>query len=132
MQRILVIDDDDAVRQVLVRILVSAGYEVVSAKGGRDGIALCRKQPADLIVTDIIMPDQNGISTIMELRQLTPSIPIVAISGGGRAKVMQYLQVANKLGADKVLQKPIKPADLLAAITELLDVKPEQQDSMRA
>ena len=132
MQRVIVIDDDDSVRDLMVRILVRAGYEVAPAKGGRDGVALCRKQPPDLIVTDIIMPDQDGIETILQLRRLAPSIPIIAISGGGRANLSGFLDAAHKLGANSVLQKPFKPVDLLAAITELLGVMPEKQHPVAA
>jgi CheY-like chemotaxis protein len=86
MRRILVIDDDDLVRD----ILAEAGYEVASAKDGGGGIESYRKQRPDLIVTDIIMPDQDGISAIVELRRLAPNIPIIAISGGGRSKMMHF------------------------------------------
>ena len=120
LKRILVIDDDDLVRDTLARILVRGGYEAVSAKSGREGIARFRENPPDLIVTDVIMPDQDGIETIVELRQMDPALPIIAISGGGRAKAMQFLDAAEKLGANKVLSKPVKQADLLAVIAELL------------
>ena len=120
LKRILVIDDDDLVRDTLARILVRGGYEAVSAKSGREGIARFRENPPDLIVTDVIMPDQDGIETIVELRQMDPAPPIIAISGGGRAKAMQFLDAAEKLGANKVLSKPVKQADLLAVIAELL------------
>jgi CheY-like chemotaxis protein len=120
LKKILVIDDDNLVRDTLVRILVRAGYEAIPAKDGREGITQFRKDPPDLILTDVIMPDQDGIETIVELRQLAPALPIIAISGGGRAKAMQFLDAAHKLGADKVLSKPVKQADLLAAIHELL------------
>src|SRR5262249_29512635 len=130
MQRIVVIDDDRAVRDVLVRILVRAGYEVVSAEDGHDGILSCREQMPALIVTDIVMPTQDGIATIIELRQFAPSIPIIAISGGGRA--MQFLDAAQKIGADRVLLKPIKPADLLTAISDLLHGTRDRQDARQA
>jgi CheY-like chemotaxis protein len=120
LKRILVIDDDDLVRDTLIRILSRAGYEAIAAKDGREGVARFRESPPDLILTDVIMPDQDGIETIVELRQLAPAIPIIAISGGGRARAMQFLDAAHKLGADKVLSKPIKQADLVAAISELL------------
>ena len=121
MRRILVIDDDDLVRDTLLRILARAGSDVAGAKDGREGVDRFRESPPDLILTDVIMPDQDGIETIVELRRLDPKLPIIAISGGGRAKAMQFLDAAHKLGANKVMSKPVKQADLLTAISELLE-----------
>ncbi len=120
MSRILVIDDNDLVRDTLVRILERAGFETAAAKNGREGLAQFHSQPPDLVVTDVIMPDLDGIETIMALRQAAPGIPIIAVSGGGKAHAMQFLDIAQKLGADLALSKPFKPAELVSAITELL------------
>ena len=120
MTRILVVDDDDLVRETLVHILIRGGYEAVSAQDGRDALARCHENPPDLILTDIIMPDQDGIEMIIEMRQKNATVPIIAISGGGQAKAMQFLDAARMLGADKILSKPVKQAELLAVVSELL------------
>lgn len=120
MSRILVIDDDDLVRDTLVRILTRAGYDAIGAKDGREGLKHFHLEPPDLIVTDVIMPEQDGIETVLQLRRSDATLPIIAISGGGRARAMQFLETAQKLGADLVLPKPVKQHDLLAAVSQLL------------
>jgi len=118
--KILVIDDDDLVRGTFVQMLTRAGFDVAEAKNGREGLAQYKSQSPDLILTDVIMPDQDGIETILALRALSTTIPIIAISGGGRAHVMEFLDAARKLGADLVLAKPIRQAELVDAINRLL------------
>jgi CheY-like chemotaxis protein len=120
MALILIIDDDVQIRAMLRRILGRAGYEVVEAPDGRQGIRLHRQQPADLIITDIIMPEKEGIETIMELRHDFPGLKILAISGGGREPPDEYLQMAKSFGAQRTLAKPFGPKDLLKAVGELL------------
>jgi CheY-like chemotaxis protein len=121
LSRILVIDDDDLVRNTLVRMLERAGFDVAAAKNGREGLARFHSEPPDLIVTDVIMPELDGIETIMALRQESPGIPIIAVSGGGKTHAMQFLDVAHKLGADIILPKPFRQADLVSAIARLLE-----------
>jgi CheY-like chemotaxis protein len=120
LTRILAIDDDDLIRTMLVRMLERSGFEVVTARNGREAMARFHSEPPDLIVTDIIMPDLDGIETIMELKRASAGIPIIAISGGGRAHAMQFLETAQKLGADVILPKPFREADLVSAISRLL------------
>src|SRR5688572_234064 len=84
MQRILVIDDDEQVRALLYEILDRAGFKVVEATNGVEGLKLYRAQPADLVITDLIMPEKEGVETILELRREFPDVRVVAISGGGR------------------------------------------------
>jgi len=121
LSRILVIDDDDLVRNMIGRMLERAGFEIMMAKNGREGLARFHTAPPDLIVTDVIMPELDGIETIMALRQAAPAIPIIAVSGGGKAHAMQFLDVAHKLGADLILPKPFRQADLVSAVTRLLE-----------
>ena len=121
MARILVIDDDAAVRRVIRRILASKGHEVIEAESGVGGVKLFKDERPDLVVTDIFMPDQDGIETISELRQIEPDIRIIATSGGGSSKDPIYLDFSVQLGADIALLKPFKPADLLQAVANLLD-----------
>lgn len=115
--RILVLDDDDAVRGLLHQALSDAGYEVQSAGDGREGMRLVAKYEFDLVLTDLIMPDREGIETIRELRRDYPAIRIVAMSGAMDAV---YLKTAELLGADVALRKPIECQDLLRILRELL------------
>jgi CheY-like chemotaxis protein len=123
---ILVIDDEAAIRQMIRRILERAGYSVIEAPGGRAGIKLLRNQPVDLVMTDIIMPDMEGIETILQIRRDFPAIRILAMSGGGAAKVSSvYLDAALKLGADAILPKPFRASALCDLVNQLL--APQQQ-----
>jgi CheY-like chemotaxis protein len=115
--RILVLDDDDAVRGLLQEVLSEAGYEVLAARDGREGMRLVAEHPFDLVLTDLIMPDQEGIETIRELQRDYPAIRIVAMSG---AVDPVYLKTAEMLGAHVTLSKPIDCQDLLRAVRELL------------
>jgi len=115
--RILVLDDDDAVRRLLHETLTDAGYQVLSARDGREGMRLVAEQPFDLVVTDLIMPGQEGIETIGNLHRDFPSIRIVAMSG---AMDSGYLKTAERLGAHAALRKPIDSQDLLRTIRDLL------------
>src|SRR6185437_2539251 len=99
MTKILIIDDDPAMRRLVTRTLTKAGHEVMEAAEGREGADLFRAHNPDLVVTDILMPTQEGIETILELRREAPTTPIVAISGGGQGRAITYLDFASKLGA---------------------------------
>jgi len=118
--RILVIDDDDQMRTLLRQVMEWAGYEVVEAGDGREGMHKHRKQPADLVITDLIMPEQEGLETITSLKKECPGIKIIAISGGGRIGPEAYLPAAQELGADKVFSKPFDVRELAEAVKELL------------
>jgi len=120
MARILIIDDDDALRSVLAKSLRHAGHEVVEATEGRQGMDLFRVTTLDLVVTDLIMPVQEGIETIVSLRREQPDLPIIAMSGGASNSKL-YLDIAGKIGANRILAKPFRPAELLQAITDALE-----------
>lgn len=120
MAQILVIDDDDQVRTLFRMILERAGYQVEEAADGRSGARKFRENPADLIITDIIMPEQEGIQTILELRRDFPDVKIIAISGGGTTPSGTYLDLANRLGARRTFSKPIKRQQLLDAVEQVL------------
>ena len=122
MKRILVIDDDVQFRQMLKQILERAGYEVADAPDGKEGIRLYRQAPTDLIITDIIMPEKEGIETILELRREFPDVKIIAISGGGRFDPGVYLEAAEKFGVARTFGKPVDRKELLDDIQELLGV----------
>jgi CheY-like chemotaxis protein len=118
MTTILVIDDELPMRRLLFRVLTAAGYTVHLAADGKAGIALCHEVHPALVVTDIVMPEMEGIETIRELRRNGLSVPILAISGGGPPL---YLRAAAGLGATAALPKPFAADDLLTTVTKLLD-----------
>ena len=122
MIRILLIDDDELLRVTLKDILERAGYQVVDASDGNLGNKLYREDLFDLIITDIFMPNQDGITTISNLKKINPQVKIIAISGGGKIlKSSEYLMHAKLLGALKTIQKPIDPKELLQTIKELTE-----------
>lgn len=116
MKKILVIDDNPVVRNTLGRILQGASYEVISAGDGRQGMAAFRKEQPDLVITDIIMPEQEGLETIRQILSERPDAKIIAISGGGRMGSTDFLRIARKVGATEVLPKPFDPDDLLQLV----------------
>lgn len=120
MANILLIDDDYQFRTMLRKMLERNGYEVFEASDGKEGVKLYRKNPTDLIITDLIMPEKDGIETIQELKKDFPDINIIAISGGGRLGPQDYLHLAKMLGAKRTLTKPIELPDLIKTIEELL------------
>ena len=121
MARILIIDDDERVRFVLREMLVRAGYEVVSATNGRQGLRMFYENPTDLVITDILMPVMPGSRLIATLHEDYPNLKIIAISGGGSMhQPGGYLTLASELGAYRILPKPIKYAELISAVEEAL------------
>ena len=127
MTRILLIDDDELARDMLRQMLERAGYDVVEAASGREGLQHYQASVIDLIITDILMPDQDGLETIQELRRLAPEAKIIAISGGGQSGLFDLLPIAAKLGAQWTLRKPLRRLELLEAIRQLVppqDVTP--------
>ena len=120
MERVLVIDDDEQVRALLYEILDRAGFAVMEASNGEEGLKLYRNQPADLVITDLIMPEKEGVETIMELRSQFPNARIIAISGGERAGGRDYLPIAAKLGARRTVAKPFSRQEILDAVRETL------------
>lgn len=116
MAHILVIDDDDALREVVTMALEQKGHRVTAAENGKVGVARFMAEPADLVLTDVMMPEQEGVETIMQLRKTHPNLRIIAMSGGGPRSAV-YLQICARLGA-RTLAKPFTIADLDRAITE--------------
>ncbi len=120
MARILVMDDDEQIRKVMRQVLEREGHQVVLALNGKEGIALHLDQPVDLVVTDIIMPELEGIATIMELRRTTPDLKVIAMSGGGAVDAKDYLRLAKMAGARLTLTKPIRLEQLREAVRALV------------
>ena len=129
MGSILIVDDEEDIRHALTMVLEGAGYDVMVASNGNEAVELQREQPVDLIITDIIMPEKDGVSTIKELRQKFPGIRIIAISGGGGVQPVEYvpdaitttayLAAAKEAGADRVFTKPFERKDMIKAVDEL-------------
>jgi DNA-binding response OmpR family regulator len=122
MKLILVIDDDLAVRLTAQMLLEDEGYKVICAVDGEEGLRMFERASPQLVITDIIMPNKEGIETIMEIRSRCSKTPIIAISGGGRIGNADFLQMAQRIGANEILAKPFQPAELAAAVRRLLSV----------
>ena len=120
MERILIIDDEQQIRSMLRLMLEREGYEVVEASDGIEGIKAYRQKPADLIITDLIMPNKDGIGMIIDLHKEYPDVKIIAMSGGGLNKPDGYLKGAKKLGAACTLTKPIDREKMLRAVKNIL------------
>ena len=118
MARILVIDDDLEMRAMLKQTLSAAGHEVASAKDGKQGMKEYWATLADLIVSDIFMPEKDGVEIIMELRRDFPKLPFIAMSGNPSG--MNLLNLTQKLGAARILEKPFHPSELLTAVEDVL------------
>lgn len=121
MQTILIIDDDESVRRFLHIVLQEAGYKVLEAENGKVGLRLAEITKLHLVISDIFMPEKDGIETVMELKSRWPDLKVMTISGGARDFSNQhYLTIVKKLGADKCLGKPFTAEQLEAAVKELL------------
>jgi DNA-binding response OmpR family regulator len=121
MARILVIDDEAVIRDLLLKILEREGYETITATDGKDGIRIFRENPTDLIITDLIMPEKEGIETIMELRRDFKDVKVIAMSGGGKVDPETYLHIAKTIGAIGTIAKPFDLKELLKTVQEFLE-----------
>lgn len=130
MNSILIIDDEAPIRSMLRLILERAGYNVIEAPDGIEGIRRYRQQPADLIITDLIMPNKDGIGMIIELKKEFPEVKIIAMSGGGLNRPDGYLKGARKLGACHTLSKPIDREELLRVVKDALKSTPGAMTSI--
>lgn len=124
--RILVVDDHEQVLKLLEAVFLRAGFDVMAAPDGDEALELQRANPADVVVTDILMPKKEGYETIRDLRRDFPNLKIIAMSGGGRNTPDQYLDFAMSFGADAVFSKPIDMDSLLETVEQLLDAPPSQ------
>lgn len=120
MAHILVIDDEEIVASALRDILEGAGHQVLVAANGKIGMDLYATHPIDLVISDILMPDQDGVEVIMQLRSQSSEVKILAMSGGGRYGLIDFLPVAKKLGADGTIHKPFRKQLLLEKVRRLL------------
>ena len=124
MPRILVIDDEPLVRATVVTILTREGFSVEEASDGQAGIPMFHKNPPDVVITDIFMPNRDGIEVVMELKRSCPRTKIIAMTGGGQMRMMEIISSAKFLGADHILHKPIDRKSLLAAVSAALGTLP--------
>ena len=116
MARILVVDDEPMLRGVVRKMLERNGHEVVDAADGALGIEAYRQLPTDIVLTDIVMPNKDGIQLIIELKKEFPSVRLIAMSGGARTSERDFLEVAKQYGVRQVLQKPFSRTELEAAV----------------
>ena len=120
MKKILVVDDDDLIRELIYEILEPSGYQIFLADNGNKALEILDREPIDLIITDIIMPDKEGIETIIEIKKKLPQAKIIAMSGGGQLDANSYLSIAKKLGVKATITKPFDPVQLLQTIEKIL------------
>jgi len=118
--RILLLDDEDALRELLRDVLEGEGYEVTTASSDRAVLSGAMSDAVDLVVTDVMMPDCDGLEVVRKVRANWPAVKIIAMSGGGRTVSQDYLPIAEKLGADRLLYEPFSPFDLVAEVRSLL------------
>lgn len=120
MAAILVLDDNDLFRELAVETLRRAGHEVRSAPDGRHVVESLESSPVDLVITDLMMPNRDGVETIMALRQTHPQLPVIAISGDSSVSAALCLAIASRLGVGYTLKKPFAAATLLATVDKAL------------
>ena len=116
MTSILVVDDDPALCRAVAETLNKAGYETSMVNGGREDLRQLQDEPADVVVTDLFMPEVDGMEVISMLRRVSPSTCIVAMSGYENNENIDYLQAAKSFGAKSILRKPFRAAELLRAV----------------
>jgi DNA-binding response OmpR family regulator len=120
MSSILLVDDDPQVRELVCQMLCLEGHEVAQASNGVEALDVAATTKFDLMITDLIMPDKEGLETIVDMRKRFEDLPIVAMSGGGRVGPADYLETAKFVGANATLTKPFARAELIATVEALL------------
>ncbi|MEQ2006916.1 MAG: response regulator [Limisphaerales bacterium] len=121
MSKILLADDEDVFAIMLQRSLAMFGHEVIRARNGKEALKLYDPQTIGLVITDLIMPDIEGVELIIALRKVNPAVRVIAMSGGGRNHPEAYLSIAQKVGAVKTLAKPFPITALVEAVEECMD-----------
>ncbi len=130
MSRVLIIDDELSLRQVMRVILERAGHTVLDAPDGSAGMALWHREPTDVVVTDLFMPEKDGLQVLMEMKKVATKPKIIAMSGGGQKGLLDWRANALALGADRVLVKPFDGQTLLLTIQEVLGRLPDTKEAV--
>jgi DNA-binding response OmpR family regulator len=120
MPRILLVDDDDSFRKMLRLSLIRMGHDVAEARDGKEAVRLINEGPPDIMITDLVMPEKEGLETIDEVRRQYPGMKIIAMSGGGRVNASDYLKIARAMGADQVLAKPFSIDEITATLASVM------------
>jgi len=120
MAKILIVDDETEIRKMLQRVLGRSGHTLFEASNGQEAIEQLQRHSHDLVITDIVMPEKEGLETIMQIRRDFPDVKIIAMSGGGRISATHYLEMAQTIGADRTFAKPFDRTDVINAVRELL------------
>lgn len=128
MASIMIVEDEELVRITLERVLAMEQHEVTTAANGLEALKIAKERHLDLVITDLVMPEKEGISTIVELRRDNPDLKIIAISGVGRSHVSTHLDLAKTLGADATITKPFGVDTLLKILHQLLPPPPEEEE----
>ena len=131
MARFLIMDDEEAMREVMRMVLEEDGHEVEEASNGVAGLEMFRARPADVVVTDLIMPKKDGIETIRDLRREFPNVKIVAVSGRGGLQINANLERARRIGADVTIQKPCEPRDIRDAVRSLTETEAQKKKKLK-
>lgn len=129
MATILIIDDDADVRDTLALVLEEAGHKTVMAKSGADGARKFGETRPQLVLTDIIMPESDGLEAMSAIRALDPTVRIIAMSGASFAGSGYYLKLAKRFGAAAVLPKPFEPEELVSTVERCLAAPPTEETS---
>jgi CheY-like chemotaxis protein len=119
MLKVLLVDDDDNFRKVVRLTLIEIGCEVMEARNGQEALKAHELSPADVVLTDLIMPDTDGIEAIREFKRIYAKVKIIAMTGGGWVGKRDYLRAAKLLGADETMTKPFRRQDLAAILERL-------------
>ena len=130
MQKILIIDDEPHILLMLKKMLERVGYEIEIATNGVEGIKLFKESGSDLVITDIIMPEKEGLETIREMRRIKSDLKIIAMSGGGKVSADNYLQIARIFGAAKSIAKPFTQKEMVSAVQSLLGGEGANEDPL--
>ncbi len=120
MAGVMIVEDDASLRQLLREAFENRKFTVITAADGREALRKFKPSVVDVVITDLLMPEEDGLVVIMKIREMKPAVKLVAISGGGKAGPGSYLQIAGKLGADLLLAKPFLPTELVMKVRALI------------